>query len=236
MQNLPLTFTMLDMKTLYIIPTPIGNLEDISNRSLRILKEVDLILAEDTRTTGKLLKHFEIDTKTMSYHMHSDQGKIETIKELLQEKDIALVSDAGTPGISDPGSYLVGQIRKELPDVRVEGLPGPCAVTTALSASGLPADSFTFLGFVPHKKGRQTFFQNLSTYTHTVVFYESPHRILKTLTSLTESLSEDAHVVIARELTKMFEEYVHGTPQEVSDYFTNNPDKVRGEFVVMIKV
>jgi len=225
------------MKTLYIIPTPLGNLEDISARSLRILGEVDLILAEDTRTTGKLLKHFDIGTKSMSYHMHSEQGKIDTIKNLLlKEKDIALVSDAGTPGISDPGSYLVSQIRKEMPEVRIEALPGPCAVTTALSASGLPADSFTFLGFVPHKKGRQTFFQSLSDYSHTVVFYESPHRIMKTLISLTESLPTESTVVIGRELTKIFEQYVSGSAQEVLEYFAENSDKVRGEFVVMVKV
>ncbi len=225
------------MATLYIIPTPLGNLEDISARSLRILEEVDLILAEDTRTTGKLLKHYTIGTKSMSYHMHSDQGKIDTIKDLLiEEKDIALVSDAGTPGISDPGSYLVGQIRKEMPDVRIEALPGPCAVTTALSASGLPADSFTFLGFIPHKKGRQTFFRSLPEYTHTVVFYESPHRIMKTLTSLTETLPTESTVVVGRELTKIFEQYVPGSPQVVLDYFIENPGKVRGEFVVMVKV
>lgn len=223
--------------TFYIIPTPIGNLEDISARAIRTLQEVDIILAEDTRTTRKLLKHFEIDTKTTSYHMHSGQGKIDHILELLHEgKNLALVSDAGTPGISDPGSYLVNQIRSQSPDVRIEALPGPCAVTTALSASGLPADSFTFLGFVPHKKGRQTFFQNLPTHPHTVVFYESPHRILKTLTSLTENIPAESQVVIARELTKVFEEYVHGSPEEVLTFFTENSDKVRGEFVVMMKI
>lgn len=225
------------MATLYIVPTPIGNLEDFSPRAVRVLKNVDTILAEDTRTTGNLLKHFEIDTRTMSYHMHSDDGKIETIKSLLlEEKDLALVSDAGTPGISDPGSYLVQTIREALPEIRIEALPGPCAVTTALSASGLPADSFTFLGFVPHKKGRQTFFQNLSNFNHTVVFYESPHRIMKTLTSLTEVFTEDSNtrIVVARELTKVFEEYVPGNPQEVLRYFEENPDKIRGEFVVML--
>ncbi len=223
------------MATLFIVPTPIGNLNDISHRSLETLRGVDLILAEDTRTSGKMLKHFGIDTKSMSYHMHSNQNKINLVKEMLNdEKNIALISDAGTPGISDPGSYLVSQIRNELPHIRVEALPGPCAVTTALSASGLPADSFTFLGFVPHKKGRQTFFNNLSDYPHTVVFYESPHRIIKTLQSLNDQLPETNHVVIGRELTKMFEEYVTGTPQETLDYFEENPGKIKGEFVVMI--
>lgn len=225
------------MSTFFIVPTPLGNLEDISARALRVLSEVDVILAEDTRNTGKLLKHFEISTKMISYHMHSEQKKIEEIQNLLTEgKTIALVSDAGTPGISDPGSYLVQQLRISLPDLRIEALPGPCAVITALSASGFPSDSFTFLGFVPHKKGRQTFFQNLINHTETVVFYESPHRIIKTLTSLAESYPDQIEVIAARELTKIFEQYIKGSPKEVLTYFIENPDKVRGEFVVMIHI
>ena len=218
------------MATLYVIGTPIGNLEDITLRALRILKEVDTILCEDTRTTRTLLSHYEIKTPTESYHMHSTDGKIEKILDYLKEgKNLALVSDAGTPGISDPGSYLVQQVLDA--GYKVESVPGPSAVTTALSILGIPCDQFTFYGFLPHKKGRQTLFKEIMDSPRTSVFYESPHRIIKTLEALQ---GMEKKVGIARELTKMFEQVVKGSPEEVLKYFTENTDKVRGEFVVVV--
>lgn len=218
------------MATLYVVGTPIGNLEDITLRALRILKEVDIILCEDTRTTRTLLSHYEISTPTESYHMHSDDNKIEKILEYLKEgKNLALVSDAGTPGISDPGTFLVDNVLKA--GFKVESVPGPSALTTALSIVGVPCDEFTFYGFLPHKKGRQTLFTEIKESERACVFYESPHRIEKSLESL---LGMNKKVAIGRELTKMFEEVVRGTPEEVFEYFKNNQDKVRGEFVVVV--
>jgi len=218
------------MATLYVIGTPIGNLEDITLRALRILKEVDIVLCEDTRTTRTLLSHYEIKTATESYHMHSTDGKIEKIIEYLQEgKNLALVSDAGTPGISDPGSFLVEKVLAA--GFKVESVPGPSALTTALSILGIPCDQFTFYGFLPHKKGRQTLFTEIKESSRTSVFYESPHRILKTLEALQGT---EKKIGIARELTKMFEEVVKGSPEEVLAYFIKNTDKVRGEFVVVV--
>jgi len=218
------------MATLYVIGTPIGNLEDITLRALRILKEVDTILCEDTRTTRTLLSHYEIKTPTESYHMHSTDGKIEKILDYLKEgKNLALVSDAGTPGISDPGSYLVQQVLDA--GYKVESVPGPSAVTTALSILGIPCDQFTFYGFLPHKKGRQTLFTEIKESSRTSVFYESPHRIIKTLEALQ---GMEKKIGIARELTKMFEQVVKGSPEEVLKYFIDNADKVRGEFVVVV--
>jgi 16S rRNA (cytidine1402-2'-O)-methyltransferase len=218
------------MATLYVIGTPIGNLEDITLRALRILKEVDIVLCEDTRTTRTLLSHYEIKTVTESYHMHSTDGKIEKIIEYLQEgKNLALVSDAGTPGISDPGSFLVEKILEA--GFKVESVPGPSALTTALSILGVPCDQFIFYGFLPHKKGRQTLFTEIKESERTSIFYESPHRIIKTLEALQGSQKK---VGVARELTKMFEQVVKGSPEEVLAYFTKNTDKVRGEFVVVV--
>lgn len=218
------------MATLYVVGTPIGNLEDITLRALRILKEVDIVLCEDTRTTRTLLSHYEISTPTESYHMHSDDNKIDKIIGYLNEgKNLALVSDAGTPGISDPGTFLVDNVLKA--GFKVESVPGPSALTTALSIVGAPCDQFTFYGFLPHKKGRQTLFAEIKESERACVFYESPHRIEKSLESL---LGMNKKVAIGRELTKMFEEVVRGTPEEVSEYFKNNPDKVRGEFVVVV--
>lgn len=218
------------MATLYVIGTPIGNLEDITLRALRVLKEVDIVLCEDTRTTRTLLSHYEIKTPTESYHMHSTDGKIEKIIEYLQEgKNIALVSDAGTPGISDPGSYLVQQVLDA--GYKVESVPGPSALTTALSILGIPCDQFTFYGFLPHKKGRQTLFNEIKESERTSVFYESPHRIIKSLEAL-QGMKKN--VGVARELTKMFEQVIKGSPEEVLAYFTKNADKVRGEFVVVV--
>jgi 16S rRNA (cytidine1402-2'-O)-methyltransferase len=222
--------------TLYIVSTPIGNLEDITLRALRILKEVDLILCEDTRETGKILKHYDIQNKTNSYHANSKLSKIDSIIEMLQDgKQIALVSDAGTPIISDPGILLVQEIIKVLPNVRIVPIPGASALLSAVVASGINAHEFTYMGFIPHKKGRETFFKEIADSTRTVVFYESVHRIEKTLESLSAHLDKDRKVVIGRELTKLFEEFVRGNSKEIKEYFKNNKDKIRGEFVVIVE-
>jgi 16S rRNA (cytidine1402-2'-O)-methyltransferase len=220
----------------YVIGTPIGNLEDITYRAVRILGEVDLVLCEDTRVTKNLLNKYDIKTPTFSYPSDNQatDTKFEKILELIEEgKTLALVSDAGTPTISDPGSVLVQKIKEKFPDIEVIAVPGPSAVASALSISGLPASDFTFLGFLPHKKGRETLFKEIATTERTVVFYESPHRILKALESLVK-FTPDRKIVIARELTKVFEQIVSGTPAEVLQYFATNSDKVRGEFVVMV--
>lgn len=227
---------MENIGTLYIVATPIGNLEDITLRAIRILKEVDYILCEDTRTTQVLLNKYEIKTKTISYHAHSTEKKEETIINMLKAgESLALVSDAGTPCISDPGVMLVSNIRKELGiEAKVVPIPGASAFISALSASGISSAEFTFLGFLPHKKGRETIFKNIAKSKRVIVFYESTHRILKTLTSLNEH-TPNFNIMIARELTKQFEEFVNGTPKEVLDYFTQNSDKHRGEFVVIVE-
>lgn len=231
------TGIVLVMSTLYIIATPIGNLEDVTIRALRVLGEVDMVLCEDTRVTKKLLNKYEIDVSTMSYHSHSKLSKVEKIFALLKDgKDLALVSDAGTPTISDPGVLLVSQVKEKFgEDVNIVPLPGPSAVVTALSASGLSSSDFLFLGFLPHKKGRQTLFKEIADSKHTIVFYESPHRILKALNSLKEHLDSERKVVIARELTKIHEQIISGNPEELIEYFDTNPDKVRGEFVVIVE-
>lgn len=219
--------------TLSIVATPIGNMEDITLRALRVLKEADYVLCEDTRVTGNLLKHYEITTKTRRYDAHASEKVHEGIlKDLEEGKKIALVSDAGTPGISDPGVMLVARAREA--GVRVDAIPGPSALTAAFSIAGISGNSFVFLGFVPQKKGRQTFFKSLANYDIPIMFYEAPHRIMKTLESLKENLSVNHKVVVARELTKMFEEVVTGSPEEVLQYFSDNSDHVRGEFVVLI--
>lgn len=227
------------MSKLYIIATPIGNLEDITLRALKIFKEVDFILCEDTRVTKKLLDKYEIKTPTISYHSFSGKVKTDKILELLEEgKNLALVSDAGTPTISDPGFMLVSEVKEKFGDkVLILPIPGPSALISALSVSGLPADSFTFFGFLPHKKGKQTILSEILNSKKTAVFYESPHRILKTLNMLKE-LSENSDInrkiVIARELTKMFEQVISGDINEVIKYFEDNSDKVKGEFAVVI--
>ncbi len=225
------------MPKLYIIATPIGNLEDITLRAIRVLKEVDLILCEDTRVTKNLLTKYEIDKPTMSYHAQSKLSKVEKIFGLLEEgKDLALVSDAGTPTISDPGCMLVAQVRAKFGDsVKIEALPGASAVLAALSVSGFPSSEFVFLGFLPHKKGRETLFKEIAISKRTIVFYESPHRMEKTLASLAEHLEPERKVLVAREITKMFEENVHGTLHEVVAYFTAHPEHIRGEFVVVVE-
>lgn len=235
------------MSTFSVIATPIGNLEDITLRALKVLAKADLILCEDTRVTKRLLDRHDIKNRTLSYHTHSKISRIEEIIACLKEgKNLALVSDAGTPGISDPGSELVKKIRQELAneigsgEVKIEAIPGPSALTSALSIAGVPCADFTFLGFLPHKKGRETLFKEIADSERTMVFYESPHRIMKSLESLEEHLnggsdeSAPRKVTICRELTKVFEEIVQGTAKEVKNYFEEHPDKVRGEFVVII--
>ena len=222
------------MTTLYVIGTPIGNLEDVTFRAVRILKEVDVILCEDTRVTKRLLQQYKISKPTLSFHVRSTLSKVEHIFELLRAgKSLALVTDAGTPGISDPGSLLVSKVREALPEVSIITIPGPSALTSALSIAGVPTHEFTFLGFLPHKKGRETLFREIAVAKRTYVFYESPHRILKTLESLQKFVPKK-RVVIARELTKIYEQTISGTPSEILKYFIKNPDKVRGEFVVVV--
>ena len=222
------------MQKFYVVATPIGNMEDITYRAVRILGEVDLILCEDTRVTINLLNKYGINKPTMSYHSQSKIAKIDKILELIEEgKTLALVSDAGTPTISDPGSILVSKIREQFPDIEIIPMPGPSAVISALSVSGLPSSEFTFLGFLPHKKGRETLFKEIAITERTVVFYESPHRIMKTLESLKKYVGE-RKVVVAREISKIYEQVVSGTPTEVEKYFIDNKDKVRGEFVVLV--
>lgn len=221
---------------LYIVPTPIGNLEDMTLRAIRILKEVDLVLCENTSVTQRLFKEYGIETKTSVFYAQTGIKNIERIMEDLREgKKIALVSDAGTPTISDPGVLLVDRVRNELPEVSVIALPGASALSTALSASGISSSTFTFYGFLPHKKGRETLFRTILESDHTSVFYESVHRIEKTLLSLAEYLDETRIVVVARELTKVHEEVVRGTAKEVKDFFLENKDHVRGEFVVIVE-
>ncbi|MEI6881165.1 MAG: 16S rRNA (cytidine(1402)-2'-O)-methyltransferase [Bacteroidota bacterium] len=216
---------------LYIVPTPIGNLEDITIRALRILKEVDLVLAEDTRQTVKLFQHFQIQKPLQSYHQHNEHKVFHNlVSELKSGKQIALVSDAGTPGISDPGFLIIRECVKE--GITVDCLPGATAFVPALVKSGLPCDSFCFEGFLPEKKGRQTMLKKLAEEERTVVFYESPHRILKTIAQLIEFFGADRQASISRELTKIFEETVNGSLQQILEHFTNGT--IKGEFVIVI--
>lgn len=226
------------MSTLYIIATPIGNLRDISNRALEVLKGVDLILCEDTRVTQKLLNHFDIKTKTLSYHQHSKLKKINYILELLKEgKNLALVSDAGTPGISDPGNKLVKEIIESLSSqVEIVTVPGPSAVTAAASIAGVAMDKFLFLGFPPQKKKRKKYFEGVIQSKYPVIFYESPYRILKSLGDLREAdakqnAKQTRNIVVCRELTKKFETVYRGTIEEVIEKIKKDP--VKGEFVVI---
>lgn len=215
---------------LYIVATPIGNLEDITARALNTLREVDLIAAEDTRTSGVLLKKYQIETPMTSFHSYTDERKIDELIGLLaQGKKIALISDAGTPGISDPGFLLVRAARKA--GIKVSPIPGPSAFLAALSASGLPINHFLYLGFLPLKKGRQTLLKKLQEEGNTIVFYESPHRILKTLSEFKEYFP-DRPMVIAREITKIFEEFVSGTAGHLYEYFNQKTPK--GEFVIIM--
>ena len=217
---------------LYIVATPIGNLEDITLRALRTLKEVDFVLCEDTRVTKILLSKYEIKTPTISYFQHSGLTKINQIIDLLKSgKNLALVSDAGTPGISDPGNKLIELVLKELPEIKIEPIPGAAAVISALSISGLPTDKYVFYGFLPHKKGKETILKEIINNKFTSVFYESTHRILKTLNKL-KDLGLDKHVVVCRELTKKFETVYRGNIGEVLAELEKGVSK--GEFVVVV--
>lgn len=216
---------------LYIIPTPIGNLGDITYRAIKVLKEVPLILAEDTRTTGVLLKHYDIVTSTQSFHAHNEHKRLpEIIDKLLQGQSIAQVSDAGTPGISDPGFLLVREALAN--DIELEVLPGATAFVPALIKSGFPTERFVFEGFLPHKKGRQTRIEALQREEKTSVFYESPHRLIKTLEQFLTILG-NRQVSVSRELTKKFEETITGTIEEVLAHFKSK--SIKGEFVIILE-
>jgi len=220
------------MSKLFLVPTPIGNLEDITFRSVRILNEADLILAEDTRTSGKLLKHFDIKTPMLSFHMHNEHKVLDKmIDKLKLGIKIALISDAGTPGISDPGFLLVRACVEE--GIETECLPGATALIPALVQSGFPTDRFIFEGFLPPKKGRQTRLKLWSEETRTIVFYESPHKIVNTLLQLQEFVGGDRRLSVSRELSKKFEETVRGTVNELILHFTNKAPK--GEFVIVLE-
>ena len=220
------------MSKLFLVPTPIGNLEDITFRSIRILNEVDLILAEDTRTSGKLLKHFDIKPPMQSFHMHNEHKVLDKmIDKLKMGIKIALISDAGTPGISDPGFLLVRACVEE--GIDTECLPGATALIPALVQSGFPTDRFVFEGFLPPKKGRQTRLKQWSEETRTIVFYESPHKIVKTLSQLQEFVGADRRLSVSRELSKKFEETLRGTVNELILHFTKKAPK--GEFVIVLE-
>ncbi len=217
---------------LYLVPTPIGNLEDITLRALRILKEVDLVACEDTRTSGVLLSHYGIETPRTSYHDHNEARKAPQLVERMKAgADVALITDAGSPGISDPGFYLVRACIES--GVGVEALPGATAFVPALSASGLPTERFVFEGFLPVKKGRQTRLAALADEPRTIVFYESPHRLGRTSKDLAEAFGGERRAAVGRELTKKFEEIRRGTLGELHTYFASQP-RVRGEIVIVV--
>ena len=223
------------MATLSIVATPIGNLGDITLRALETLKAADTIACEDTRVTSKLLTRYEISKPLVIYNSETARAGGARVVDLLAEgKHVALVTDAGTPGVSDPGAELVALVRAELPEVRIDAIPGPAAFVAALSIAGVPMHEFTFLGFLPNKKGRQTLFKEIANEKRTVVFYESPHRIEKALDSLALVLDPSRRVAVARELTKIHEEIIRGSSSEVRDHFTAHPDTIRGEFVVIV--
>lgn len=220
------------MSKLYLVPTPIGNLEDMTFRAIRVLKEVDFILAEDTRTSGKLLKHFEISTPMHSHHMHNEHKSIEGIlKRIKAGETCALISDAGTPAISDPGFLLTRACVEN--NIEVDCLPGPTAFVPALVNSGLPNDKFVFEGFLPVKKGRQTRLLLLAEEKRTMIFYESPHKMLKTLADFVTYFGVERQVSVSRELTKMFEETIRGNASEVLAYYIKKPPK--GEIVIVVE-
>mgnify|MGYP000144438329 CR=1 FL=1 len=220
------------MATLYVVGTPIGNLEDITMRAFQILKDVDFILCEDTRVTKKLLDHFDIQKPTISYHQHSNLQKIEDILGLLKDgKSLAVVSDAGTPGISDPGNQLVREVSDHLPEVSIIPIPGVSAVTALSSISGLPMDKFVFLGFPPQKKKRKKFFEEVVSSSYPVVLYESPHRIQKTLQELKE-IDSALYIIVGRELTKKFETVYRGNIRDVIGQI--GPRAAKGEFALIV--
>jgi 16S rRNA (cytidine1402-2'-O)-methyltransferase len=216
---------------LFVVPTPIGNLKDMTFRAIEVLKEVELILAEDTRTSGKLLKHFDIETPQRSYHMHNEHKVVEQlVAQLKSGAQMALISDAGTPAISDPGYLIVRQCIAN--NIEVETLPGATAFVPALVNSGLPNDKFVFEGFLPVKKGRKTRFEFLQNESRTIIFYESPHKLLKTLHDFINYFGADRQVSVSRELSKLYEETIRGTVAEVLQHFIDN--KPKGEFVIVL--
>lgn len=217
---------------LYIIPTPIGNLEDITLRALRILKSVDFVLCEDTRTTQNLLRHFDIQQRCVPYHIHNEHKQLaQIIRQIQTSSSVALVSDAGTPAISDPGFLLVREAITQ--GIEVETLPGPTAFVPALVNSGLAADSFCFLGFLPHKKGKETLLKKIAEMEMTVIFYESPHRLVKTLEMMSAIMGEEKRISISRELSKIHEENFRGTVKEALERFKTG--EVKGEIVVCVE-
>jgi 16S rRNA (cytidine1402-2'-O)-methyltransferase len=222
---------------LSIVATPIGNLKDITLRAKEVLEQATLIVAEDTRTSGQLFKLLGIGGEKKEFvasHAMSTKNALEKALERCGSHEyIALVTDAGTPTISDPGSFFVSEFRKLYPEAKIVPIPGASAVISALSVSGFPSDHYEFVGFVPHKKGRQTLFLKINDTQHTVVFYESPHRIVKTLNDISQTIG-DRQVFIAREMTKMFEEYILGSAKELASYYEKNKDKCRGEFVCIV--
>ncbi len=223
---------MKNMGTLFIVATPIGNLEDITLRALRVLRECDAVLAEDTRVTKKLLAKYEIDKPAVSCHEHTDVAKLlRLVEEMKEGKTFAYVTDAGTPGLSDPGNKLVSLAN--VAGVAVSPIPGASALGAIVSVAGIDMREFLFLGFPPHKKGRETFFKKVVASEHPVVYYESPHRVMKNL-ELLGTLSLELRVIVGRELTKMFEEVARGTVGEATEYFEANPSKVKGEFVIIV--
>ncbi len=222
------------MGKLSVIATPIGNLEDMTLRALRTLKECDMVLCEDTRVTAKLLQRYEIKKPMLSYHAHSKLTKNEKILSLLEEgKHLALVSDAGTPAISDPGAHLLDIVRRELPETKIEAIAGPSSVTAALSVAGIHADQFLFLGFLPHKKGRQKALDQAAASGYTVVFFESPHRIVKLLSELNTRVPK-RRIAVLQELTKLFETATTGTVAEVHKKFEAGDIPAKGEFVAVL--
>lgn len=223
------------MGTLSVVATPIGNLGDITLRALETLRQADAIACEDTRVSSKLLARYDIKKPLLIFHARSGRVATERILALLGEgKRVALITDAGTPGISDPGNQLVREVRDRLgEDVRIESIPGPSALAAVLQIAGAPTHEFVFLGFLPHKKGRQTVIKEIAAEERAVVFYESPHRILKALESLAGAMGE-RKITVARELTKLHESLIEGTAEEVSAHFAAHPGSVRGEFVVIV--
>lgn len=220
--------------TLYIVATPIGNLEDITVRAINVLSNADIVLAEDTRVTKVLLDRYNIKKEIISYHQYSGFKKIDHIIELLkEERKLALVTDAGTPGINDPGNYLIMKALEAIPDLKIVPVPGPNAAIAALSVSGFPTDRFVYLGFPPHKKGRQTFFKNIIQTEETIVFYESKYRILKALEELKKV--SPRKMMVARELTKQFEAIYRGDAEEIINKLKANEKNLLGEFVVVIE-
>ncbi|MDD2412279.1 MAG: 16S rRNA (cytidine(1402)-2'-O)-methyltransferase [Bacteroidales bacterium] len=220
------------MAKLIIVPTPIGNLEDITLRAIKVLKECDLILCEDTRTSSKLLRHLQIDKPCIAYHMNNEHKSLSRFIDVIKSKEnVCLISDAGTPAISDPGFLIVRECIKN--EIEVECLPGPTAFVPALVASGIPCDRFFFYGFLPHKKGRQTALIGLAEMENTVVLYESPHRLIKALEQIKEFFGENRQVCVAREISKIYESYIRGTADEVLNHYKEK-ESIKGEIVIIV--